>query len=278
MRWAICNEIFEDRPLAEAFTLAARIGYEALEIAPYTLGAEPLALSSIQRRAVRDGAIDTGLGITGMHWLLARTEGMHVSSAEPGVADRTLAYLRELAHLCAELGGTVLVFGSPQQRSTPSGMSRLDAIARATDLFSRWAATAGELGVTICLEALPAVETDLMTTTAEVLSIVEAIALPAVQLVLDVKSMSSETTPIPELIRLAAPHLAYFQANDANRGGPGFGETDFAPIFAALAEVGYCGDVSVEAFDFAPGREAVAVGSIAYLRREAARSGWRAGS
>ncbi len=85
-------------------------------------------------------------------------------------------------------------------------------------------------------------------------------------MVLDVKSMSAEGTPVPDLIALAAPYLAYFQANDANRRGPGLGGTAFVPIIRALARAGYDGDVSVEALDRGPDPETVARTGYACLR------------
>jgi len=263
MRWAICNEILEHLPLADAFDAFADAGYRALELAPFTLAADA-SPSEADALTVRRLADERGLAILGMHWLLARTEGLHV--AEPALRHRTLEHLRSLTRSCAAMGGTVMVFGSPAQRSTPPGMRPVDARAHALELFAAWAETAEEAGVTICLEALPRDETDFMTTTREVIDVVRELDSPAVRLVLDVKSMADEPTPVPELIRLAAPHVAHVQANDANRGGPGFGDTDFVPILATLHEIGYDGDVSVEAFDYRPDPMTVVRGSIRTLR------------
>jgi D-psicose/D-tagatose/L-ribulose 3-epimerase len=274
MRFAMCNELFEDRPLEVAFRDIARAGYQAVELAPFTLGKPAEELSSGERRRILTEAQRHGLGFTGLHWLLARTEGMHVASADPGVRGRTVDHLFALTELCADLGGRVLVFGSPQQRSTPVGMPAAQARERSIEVFGEWAVRAEELGTVICLEALPEDETDFMNTTADVVDIVRAVGSPAVQLVLDVKSMSAETSSIPDLISLAAPHLAYFQANDANRSGPGSGETDFVPIFRALAAAGYDNDVSVEAFEAPTGIDDLAATSIDYLRRCARSAGF----
>jgi sugar phosphate isomerase/epimerase len=271
MRWAICNEILEDRALAEAFRVFAEAGYAAVELAPFTLGPQPTALGEAEARRIRRIADDEGLAILGMHWLLARTEGLHI--AEKGRRQATLDHLRSLTELCSMLGCSVMVFGSPDQRSTPAGMDPAEARARSLELFAEWAVTADAAGVTICLEALPRAETDFMTTTQEVIDIVEELDSPAVRLVLDVKSMADENQTMPELITLAAPYLAHFQANDANRGGPGFGDTDFVPILAALREVGYDGDISVEAFDYSPDRETVVTGSIRTLEHAARAAG-----
>ena len=272
MRLAMCNEGFESEPLDGAFDSLARAGYTGVELAPFTLGADPDQLTKADRGKIRAMAHDRSLSITGLHWLLARTRGMHVSADDAATERRTLRYLRALTELCSDLGGEVLVFGSPGQRSTPSGMSVDAARERALQTFRAWASVAEQVGVTVCLEALPAEETDFMNTTAEVVGVVEVIGSPALRMVLDVKSMSAERTPIPELIDLAAPHLAYVQANDANRRGPGFGDTDFVPIFTALSSVGYDGWVSVEAFDFRPGVEEMAVASRQYLTSAAKKA------
>lgn len=267
MRFAICNEIFEDRSVEDGFAAIANTGYEGVEVAPFTLGASPEELSEADRTRIRRAAAAHSLEVTGLHWLLARTEGMHVASADPEIVVRTRRRLAELTGLCADLGGRFLVFGSPAQRSTPSGMSPDEARARAIDTFRDWASHAERDGVTICLEGLPPDETDFMNTTADVIDIVHSVDSLAVRLVLDVKSMSAESLPMPDLIRGAARELAYVQANDANRGGPGFGDTDLVPVLRTLKEIGYDGFVSVEAFEYPSGREDVATRSLAYLRR-----------
>ncbi|MFF7216791.1 sugar phosphate isomerase/epimerase family protein [Streptomyces sp. NPDC008238] len=269
MRFAICNELLDDRPLDDAFRLIAETGYQAVELAPYTLTDASGTVSPERVEDVRRLLSRYSLGVTGLHWLLAGTIDLHVGAAEPDRRQRTLSHLRMLTRLCSDLGGRVLVFGSPAQRSTPPGATQADTLARATEVFADWGETARELGMTVCLEALPTAETDLLNTTQQVIDVVRCIDSPAVRMVLDVKSMSDERHPVPQLIQLAAPYFTYFQANDANRGGPGFGSTDFVPIFQALSEVGYDGDVSVEAFDKSPGPETVARKSLAYLRESA---------
>jgi sugar phosphate isomerase/epimerase len=79
--------------------------------------------------------------------------------------------------------------------------------------------------------------------------------------------MSTESTPIAELIHRHREHLVHFHANDPNRLGPGFGDLDFIPVFRALAEVQFRGWISVEVFDYSPGPERIARQSIEYMRK-----------
>jgi sugar phosphate isomerase/epimerase len=79
--------------------------------------------------------------------------------------------------------------------------------------------------------------------------------------------MSSESTPMTDLIRQYGSIAHHFHANDANRRGPGFGDVDFVPIFRALRDSGYKRWVSVEVFDYKPDPETITTKSIEYMQR-----------
>jgi len=266
-RYAICNETFGDWPLSRACDFAAECGYSGIEIAPFTLAALAGGLSTQARGELRRTIARAGLDCVGLHWLLAKTEGFHVAHPEAEVRGRTIEYLGELARLCHDLGGRVLVFGSPKQRSLLPGVSSEQAIDHIHEVFSRLVPVLEATDTVLALEPLSPVETDVLTTAAETCRLIERIGSPHVRLHLDVKAMASEELPIPEIIVASARHLEHFHANDTNLQGPGFGAVDFAPIFAALDEVRYAGWVSVEVFDYAPGPERLARESIAHMRR-----------
>src|SRR5713101_2837779 len=124
MRFAICNETFEGWDFERVCRTVAGLGYEGLEIAPFTLAPLITDVSADQRRLLRHQAEDKGLTLLGLHWLLARTEGLHLPSPDEAVRRRTALYLVELARCCHDLGGDVLVFGSPAQRRIPEGLTR----------------------------------------------------------------------------------------------------------------------------------------------------------
>ena len=265
--FAICNETFVDWPLERACDFAAECGYTGLEIAPFTLA--PLAgdLSAPSRAGIRRTVEAAGLQVIGLHWLLAKTEGFHVTHPDASVRGRTADYLADLARLCADLGGRVLVFGSPKQRSLLPGVTAEDAFGHLRDICRRVVPALEATDTVLALEPLSSVETDVLTTAEETRRLIDAVGSPHVRLHLDVKAMSAEEKPIPEIIHESRAVLEHFHANDANLQGPGFGSVDFVPIFEALEDVGYGGWVSVEVFDYSPGVERLARESLRNMLR-----------
>jgi sugar phosphate isomerase/epimerase len=267
MKFAICNETFQDWPLEKAFDFAADCGYSGVEIAPFTLADTANQISPGLRAEVRRLAERAGLEIVGLHWLLAKTEGLHLTSPDAEVRRKTADYLADLARLCFDLGGRVMVFGSPKQRCLLPGVTRESAMNYATEVFQQILPVLEETDVVIALEPLGPEETDFLLTAAETAGLIERIGSPQVRLHLDCKAMATESIPIPELITRHTALLAHFHANDPNRQGPGFGRLDFLPILEALGRIDYRGWVSVEVFDYAPGIERLARDSIAYLQQ-----------
>jgi sugar phosphate isomerase/epimerase len=266
MRYAICNETFEGWDHERVCRFVAGAGYTGLEVAPFTLAPRITDVSSERRQTLRRQAEDAGVQIIGLHWLLARTEGLHLTSTDQGVRERTAAYLVELARCCSDLGGDMLVFGSPAQRRVPAGATRDQAADRAADTFRRALPAIADYGVRICLEPLTPAETDFLNTCAEAVELLDRVGHPNFVLHLDVKAMSSEPTPVPELIRRYVGRTGHFHANDPNKRGPGFGDTDFAPIFRELRASGYAGWVSVEVFDYSPDPETITRESMRYMK------------
>jgi sugar phosphate isomerase/epimerase len=266
MRYAICNETFEGWEHDRVCRTVADLGYQGIELAPFTLARRITEVTPEQRRLLRKQAEDCGLTILGLHWLLAKTEGFHVTSPHEGVRQRTADYLGELARCCADLGGKLMVFGSPAQRRIPKGATREQAADYAVDTFRRAAGAIAATGVKLCLEPLSPPEADFLNTAAEAVALLDRISHPNFVLHLDVKAMSTEEEDTPTLIRRHAARTGHFHANDSNKRGPGFGSTDFVPIFRALDESNYQGWVSVEVFDYTPDPETIARESIRYMR------------
>jgi sugar phosphate isomerase/epimerase len=267
MKFGICNEIFQDWKLEEAMAFAAKAGYDAIEIAPFTISQFVTNISKEQRAEIREAARRNNIQISGIHWVLVQAEGMYLTHSDPAVRKRTAEYFCELVQFCADLGGQIIVVGSPKQRNIVKDVTYQQAWDWARETFTPSVQRALDADVTICLEPLAPSETNFINTAEEAIRFVKQFDSRSFKIILDVKAMSSEAKPIPQIIRESWPHFAYFHANDTNLKGPGFGEVDFKPIAAALKEVGYDGFVSVEVFKFDEGPEPIATRSIEYLKK-----------
>jgi sugar phosphate isomerase/epimerase len=269
MRIALCNEVIAPMPFPAQCEYAAKLGYDGLEIAPYTLSQEPHRLGSAQIAAARTAAEDAGVSITGLHWLLVRPAGLSISTRDAAVRKRTVEVMQALVEQCAELGGRYLVHGSPHQRRIDPGDTRAAALARAQECFAAVAERAEKAGVLYCVEPLASDQTPLINTLEEAAQLVEAIGSRAVRTMLDCSAAGRmETAPLPALVDQWLPRgmLAHVQVNDRNRRGPGQGEQRFAPLLAALVRHGYAGDIAVEPFDYVPDGPGAAARAIGYLR------------
>ncbi len=267
MKFAICNEIFKDWKIDDVFTYCARIGYDAVEVAPFTLAKYVTDISAAERQRIRASAARAGVAISGIHWVLVQAEGMYLTSPDPVTRGRTADYFGALVDFCADLGGKVIVVGSPKQRSLLPGVTYAQAWGWAQEVFRPAVRRAEERGVTICFEPLPAEDTNFVNTAEEAVRFTRELGSAAFRVILDVRAMSHEAKPVPQILRESRGEFAYVHANDKNLKGPGFGDVDFGPIAGALREVGYDGVVSVEVFNFDEGPEAIATRSLAYLRR-----------
>jgi sugar phosphate isomerase/epimerase len=269
MRIALCNEVIAPMPFPKQCEYARKLGYDGLEIAPYTLSEEPHRLGAAQLAAARAAAEDAGVAITGLHWLLLKPAGLSISSSDDATRRRTVDVMLAFIDQCAELGGRYLVHGSPHQRRVDPGDTRAAALARAQECFAAVADRARKAGVLYCIEPLSAEQTPLINTLEEAARMVQAIGSGHVKTMLDCSAAGRmEKESLPALVERWLPRglIAHVQLNDRNRQGPGQGEQRFAPLLAALRKHGYDGDLAVEPFDYVPDGPGAAARAIGYVR------------
>lgn len=272
MKYAYCNEMFGDEPFDQAATAMRALGYTGVEIAPFTLlpDSEPFDVRRVpadRRSEVKRQAADAGLEIVGLHWLLAKTAGFYLTSPQPAVRQTTAEYLGALVELCAELGGKLMVLGSPQQRNLLPGVGYDDAEQYAAEVLQAVMPSCAEHGVTIALEPLGPAEGNFMLTAKSAIQMAELVGSPHCKLHLDVKAMSSEANPFDVIIRDSRELLVHFHVNDPNLLGPGMGDVEYDSIMTALAEIAYSGWLSLEVFKYEPSPLEIGRQSIEYLRK-----------
>jgi sugar phosphate isomerase/epimerase len=271
---SLCNEVISGREDAtNSFdaqcTLAADLGYDGLEVAPFTLCKQPEDLSAQDRKKILQTSKSRGIEITSLHWLLVSPVGLSITTLDSEIWENTLGVIKATIDLCSDLEGSVLVHGSPKQRIIPSDKSAYEAKQRALDIWYSAGSYAQERGVTYCIEPLARNETSFINTLEEAMSIVNTINSPGLKTMIDTSAAGlAEAEPVADLIRKWAPsgNVAHVQLNSTNRGAPGDGDDPFNDIFTALKEVHYDGVFAIEPFIYKDGGRATAKRAINYVK------------
>ena len=268
MKFSICNEVFgASQTLSDWKTLceySRSVGYEGVEIAPFTFAENVQDISRQQRAEIKKIADDNALEISGLHWLLVSPAGLHINAINEKLRAQTVDYLHALIDFAGDVGAPAMIFGSPKARFIEDDFD--SAWQRTLDSYRQVLSALEARNVLLCQEALPAPECDFIQTTQQAQQMVGDVNHPNFRLMLDAKSMSAEEQSPSELIRAFGKNCAHFHANDANRRAPGYGETDFVPILQALRDVEYSGWVSLEPFDYFPDPQTLARESLNYLK------------
>jgi len=264
VKLSLCNEVIRDLPFERQCALAAGLGYHGLELAPFTLGDGGWRMPAAGRTAIRRACRDAGLEVSGLHWLLAAPAGLSITSADRAVWRRSVDVLCASVDLCAELGGTYLVHGSPAQRRA----SDADDRSRAEEAWLLAGERAATARVAYCIEPLAAPDCNFVNTLDEAAEIVRRLGNPALRTMVDTLAASlMEPEPVADAIRRWMPTglVAHVQLNDRNRRGPGQGDDRFAPVVRALRETGYGGWVAMEPFVYEPDGATCAARMIGYV-------------
>jgi len=272
MKFAICNETFQNQTWQDACVCAGKCGYQGVELAPFTLGKLVTDISTQERQEIKKIADDNGVEIIGLHWLLVVPQGcdkqLHINCPDDKIRQESQDYYKELIRFCAELGGKVMVHGSPKQRDWTPGEFYQDVFNRAVEFYQGCMDLAAESGVTICFEPLTHAETNFINSGRDGAELIKAVNHPNFQLHLDAKAMcGGEYHPPADVIREHKDILKHFHANDRNLKGPGTGDVDYVPMVAAFKEINYGGYVSVEVFDYTPDGDTIAKESIEFLKK-----------
>ncbi len=260
--------MFQDWSIEAVLDYAAQLGCDGVEIAPYTLARTLADLSSERRRAIRRAAERAGVEIVGLHWLLVKPDGLSINHPDAAVRARTAGCMRALIRLCADLGGRVLIHGSPGQRTVQDGWSPEESWRRARETFESCLPTIEQAGVTYCIEPLDRQQTNFVNTVGDAVRLVCEVGHPGFQLMVDCRAAEAHGDSAVAALdaALASGYLRHVHVNDANGRGPGFGRVRFGPILQRLLASAYQGYISVEVFQFDPDPRTIAARSVGYLK------------
>jgi sugar phosphate isomerase/epimerase len=265
-KYSVCNEMFEKWDFAATCKAIRAAGFAGIEISPFTLAENVDQIAPARRRELRDIIRSEGLQFAGLHWLLVTPAGLHATTADKSVRDKTWEYVKKLVDLCADLGKGIMVFGSPKQRGT-QGNTLAEAIGNFQTGLASVAPHAGERGCTILIEPLPSKDTDVINTLEQAVQMVKAINHPAIQTMFDFHNTTDEKEPSDVLVKRYFAYIRHVHVNEMDGRYPGSGSLDFLPVFRALRDSKYSRWVSLEVFDFKPGPVQIVHDTMAFYQK-----------
>lgn len=265
---AMCNETFEKWPFADTCKAIRKAGYTGIEVAPFTLSEDPNGISAQKRREYASIIRSEGLKLAGLHWLLLAPKGLHVTTPDNAVRERSWQHVRQLIDFCADLGPDgVMIFGSPQQRGTTGGLSRDAAVKHFVDGLAGIAPHAVERGVKVLVETFPTRQDDVARTMDEAVAIIRQIGSPGIQTMFDTGNAAKEVEPHATLVDRYFDLIRYIHIRGTN--GPPY---DYKPVLNVLRRRGYTGWISLEAFNVsANDAEKIARETLRYMEEEIAK-------
>ncbi|MBN1479304.1 sugar phosphate isomerase/epimerase [candidate division KSB1 bacterium] len=269
-KYAMCNESMRELSWAKQCQIIGEAGYTGVEIAAFTLVRDNVnELEANHRTSLVNDMKVAGIECVGLHWLLAPPpKGLHFTTPDTEVREKTVNYLKDLINFCSDLGGTVMIFGSPKQRNTVD-ISIVEAKKYFADGLAQVADLAQQRGVQILLEPLDKSQTDVVNTLAEAKEIIEKINHPAIQTMFDFHNTPDETEPFDVLIKKYYPYIyhVHVQEMDGKHLGQGDAVTHYVKAFQQLKDLNYNKWVSLEVFDFEPGGATIAEESMDVLKQ-----------
>lgn len=223
----------------------SELGITGIEIAPTAIWPDPVASDKQARTEIRSQWERRGFRIIALQALLYGRPELELFNTADARAT-TLDYLQMMTALARDLGAHAMVFGSPKNRARGS-MPIAEADAIAIDLFRAVGDTAAPMNVKFCIEPNPpSYGCDYLTTTAEVVALLERIAHPAVGINLDAGAIAINREDPAEAVRIAAPWLGHFHVSEPNLAPIANEESPHRVLGAALHQAGYTGWRSIE--------------------------------
>ncbi len=261
-KYCFCNEIIREFSWAEQCEIMAEAGYSGVEIAPFTLVNQGVQeISPNERRQMVSDMKNNGIECAGLHWLFTPPpDGLHFTTSDSQIRQKSVDYLSALIDFCADLGGEVMIFGSPNQRSTIEGVTIPEAVDYFADGLAQVADQAQQRNVKILVEPLSSDQTNVVNTLADAMEIVNKVNHPAISTMFDIHNTADESEPMDVLIREYFDHIHHVHVQNMD-GTVIYHDQipqEFISVFEELKALNYNKWISLEVFDYSPGGKTIA--------------------
>ena len=253
-----------------------RAGFDGVEIPVFRPAGFPA-------ETIRRGFDAEGLRVTVSAVLLP---GYSLTADDLDVRRRSVAHVRDIVHVAAELGASVVAGPLYSPVGVFSGHRRTDdEWRRAIEAYQMLGPALAADGVVLAVEPLNRFESYFLNTMADGAALCDAVAHPNVGLLFDTFHANIEEKDVAAACRAAGRHIKHVHTCENDRGTPGTGHVDWPGVFGALQAIGYDGWLTIEGFGFAlgdvsvaasiwrdiePASESIAFDGLAFLKRCAA--------
>ncbi len=161
---------------------------------------------------------------------------------------RAMEFATRALERAAQLGVSIVVFGSADAKNVPPGYPYAVAWRQIVELLQALGPVAGKLGITIVIEPLNRRESNIVCTAAEGLKLAREVAHPNIQLLIDYYHLRLENES-PGIILEAANAIRHVHFGEpAGRVFPLKANPEHEAFFAHLRQTGYNGRCSIEAY------------------------------
>ncbi len=224
---------------------AARTGYDYVEISIDESESRLARLdwSAAQRSKLRRAIADTNIPIMSM--CLSAHRKYPLGSASQKTRELGLDILVKAIEFASELGLRIIQVNGYDAFYEPSTEQTQARFLKGMHQGIQWASANG------VMLGLENVDTPFVEAVEKALKVVKELNSPWFHLYPDMGNLSAAGYFPPKELRLAKSHLIALHVKDARRGivrGVPFekGDVPFHETFQALAEIGYCGPLTVE--------------------------------
>lgn len=250
MKYAICNELFGKMDFEVSCQLISKNGYTGIEIAPFTIFSNRYELDSLNLMKINQiKAVlkKNNLQFVGFHWLFLGFSGFHLFSSDYKIRENTYNHLKKLIDLVGELGGGLLVLGSPEERKIVN-MSFENAERILVERLKELINHLKNNGAMILLEALPRKYTNFINTLEQAKNMIDRINSDQVKGMFDFHNCTDEKETWADLIDRYFTIIKHVHLNDIDGSYPGSGTSNFLPAFRIMKKRNYKHWISLEIF------------------------------